>query len=99
MLLCDIYETGEEIFILMKCYQKILRSELDTGLLKKIMEVLAAVHTAKIPDFLVREEGWQNKEKQEERQEEKANLLLVKADCLPYICIQTIRTKPAEKET
>lgn len=73
---CDIYETGEEIFILMKCYQKILRSELDTGLMKKIMEALAAVHTAKIPDFLVREEGRQNKEKQEERQEEKANLLL-----------------------
>ncbi|MDE7324935.1 MAG: aminoglycoside phosphotransferase family protein [Lachnospiraceae bacterium] len=59
----DIYYTDEELAVLMKCYRTILRNELDTMLLKKIMEVLAAVHTTCIPAFLDQEqEGWQQKQ-------------------------------------
>ena len=51
----DIRNTDEEIVILMKCYQILSRREIESGLLKKIMEALAAVHTAELPQFLKQE--------------------------------------------
>lgn len=51
----DIQSTGEEIVILMKRYQALSRREIEGGLLKKIMEALAAVHTAELPQFLKQE--------------------------------------------
>lgn len=52
----DIQNTDEEIVILMKRYQAFSRREIESGLLKKIMEALAAVHTAELPQFLKQEQ-------------------------------------------
>lgn len=51
----DISYTGEETAILMKHYQTLSREKLDSALLKKIMETIAAVHTTDIPAFLKKE--------------------------------------------
>lgn len=49
----DICGTDDETAVLMKKYRVPGREELNTGLLKKIMETLAAVHTTPIPHFLM----------------------------------------------
>lgn len=45
----DLWDTEDEISILMKQYRRLSRQELSEGLLEKIMKTLAAVHTAEIP--------------------------------------------------
>lgn len=62
----DLSHNDEEIKILMKHYRTIPREKIGEGLLKKIMEALAAVHTADIPAFLrQKQEGGEDCEKQD----------------------------------
>lgn len=48
----DIWNTDDEIVILMKRYQTLSREKITAELRRKIMDALAAVHTADIPLFL-----------------------------------------------
>lgn len=48
----DVRSSEREIAILMKKYRRPMREEISSGLLPKIMRVLARVHTGNIPLFL-----------------------------------------------
>lgn len=48
----EVQMTDDEILILMKKYQKLLREGMDDTLLRKIMGALAGIHVREIPDFL-----------------------------------------------
>lgn len=48
----DVRSSEQEIVILMKKYRQPMREEISSGLLRKIMDTLARVHTGKIPLFL-----------------------------------------------
>ena len=51
----DVQVSDCAILILMKKYQKLSRDGVGEGILRRIMEALAMIHTREVPDFLRRE--------------------------------------------
>lgn len=51
----DFLYSDEKIYILMKKYETLNGMELDTEVFRKIMAVLARIHTCAVPDFLHRD--------------------------------------------